>query len=237
MIIEIIFVMTVVSIRQPGYLPYMGFFKKIQTSDIFVYLDDVQYERGDFDNRNKIRTFEGAMFLTIPVYNKFGQKLNEVKIVNTEDWSKKHRMTIKMNYQKAPYFEKYWNSIDQILSNKWDMLIDLNLTLIEYLKSELDLTMKTIKSSELNIDSNGSDKLLQICQKLNATTYMSGEMGKSYLDEKLFSDSGIKIIYEKFHHPIYKQIHGKFIPQMSIIDLLFNEGENAKKILINSINF
>lgn len=229
-------IMITVSIRQPGYLPYLGFFKKIQTSDIFVYLDDVQYERGDFDNRNKIRTFQGEMFLTVPVYNKFGQKLNEVKIVNTEDWGKKHRMTIKMNYQKAPYFEKYWNQIEQILSNKWDNLIDLNFVLIEYIKSELNLTTKTVKSSELIIDSTGSDKLLQICKRLGATTYISGELGKSYLDEKIFSDSGIKIMYEKFHHPIYKQIHGDFMPQMSIIDLLFNEGENAKQILVNSIN-
>lgn len=228
--------MTVISIRQPGYLPYVGFFKKIQTSDIFVYLDDVQYERGDFDNRNKIRTLQGMMFLTVPVYNKFGQKLNEVKIVNTEDWGKKHRMTIKMNYQKAPFFDKYWSHIEQILSDKWVKLIDLNLALIEYIKSELDLTTRTIKSSELNVDSNGSDKLLQICKKLNATMYVSGEMGKSYLDEKIFFDSGIKIIYEKFQHPIYKQIHGDFIPQMSIIDLLFNEGENAKQILTNSSN-
>ena len=124
--------MTRVCIRQPGYLPYIGFFKKIESSDIFVFLDDVQYEKNSFDNRNKIRTLEGHMWLTVPVYYKFGQFLNEIKIVNNEEWSRKHRKTIKLNYQKATFFTEYWNDIESILSQKWEFLLDLNIKLIEY---------------------------------------------------------------------------------------------------------
>ena len=140
--------MTIVCIRQPGYLPFSGFFKKIQSSDIFVYLDDVQFEKNDWDNRNKIRTSEGSSWLTVPVLHKFGQKLNEIKIANNESWSKKHLKSIQLNYQKSPYFEKYWDGIKSILEKKWEKLIDLNFALIQYVNSELEIVNKTIKSSE-----------------------------------------------------------------------------------------
>lgn len=229
-------IMTIASIRQPGYLPYMGFFKKIQTSDIFVYLDDVQYVRGDWDNRNKIRTFDGSMWLTIPIINKFGQKLNEVKIDNNQDWYNKHRKALKINYQKSKYFYNYWGSIDAILSKKWELLIDLNLTLIEYFKAKLDIKTKTILSSELKIDSKGSEKLLQICKKVGAKTYLSGEIGRNYLNEKIFQNEGIVVLYEKFRHPTYKQIYKNFMPNMAIVDLLFNEGDYSKEIISKSTN-
>lgn len=228
--------MTIISIRQPGYIPYMGFFKKIQSSNVFVYLDDVQYERGDWDNRNKIHTAEGSAWLTVPVLNKFGEKLNEVKIDNTKNWNSKHRTTIKINYQNAPFFQKYWEKIEHILNSKWEKLIDLNLTLIEFFNFELGIKTKTVRSSELQINSTGSQRLLEICQKLNADTYLSGPLGKNYLDEKIFSSASISIVYEKFEHPQYHQMRENFIPNLSIIDLLFNEGAKSKDILLNSKN-
>ena len=138
-----------ITIRQPGYLPYIGFFKKIQSSDEFVYLDDVQYERGDWDNRNRIRTRTGITWLTVPVYNKFQQNLNQVIITNKENWSKKHIKTIEINYQNAPYFSTYWDSIKLILNKFWEKLIDLNLALIELFNDILEIKTKTIRSSEI----------------------------------------------------------------------------------------
>jgi len=228
--------MTIVSIRQPVYLPYLGFFKKIQSSDVFVFLDDVQYERGDFDNRNKIRTNEGFIWLTVPVYNKSGQIFMDAKIVNNQNWNKKQRNAIEINYRKAPYFEKYSKDIFSILEKKFESLIDLNLEFIKYFMSVLDLKTKTIRSSKLGITSTKSERLLEICKRYRATVYLSGELGKNYLDEKIFHNAGIKILYEKFHHTTYNQIHGSFIPNMSIIDLLFNEGDKSKEILLNSKN-
>jgi len=228
--------MTTVCIRQPLYLPNLGFFKKIQSSDIFVFLDDIQYGRGDFENRNKIRTSDGFMWLTIPIQNKFGEKLNQAKIVNTENWSKKHRTAIENNYHKAPHFKKYWKDIDLILSKKWEKLIDLNFELIHHFISILGLTTKTVKSSNLKISSTKSARLLDICKELNASIYLSGELGKNYLDEKIFHDEGIKITYEKFQHPTYKQIHGDFLPNMSILDLLFNEGDHSLEIISQAKN-
>jgi len=229
--------MTIVSIRQPGYLPFSGFFKKIQSSDVFVFLDDVQFEKNDWDNRNKIRTSNGSMWLTIPVMHKFGQRLNEVKIDNNKNWNRKHLNALKLNYSNAPFFSKYWGKIESILEQRWEVLIDLNYSLIDYFISELNLPNKTIKSSDLKINASGSEKLLKICQKLNTSIYLSGELGKNYLNEKIFANANIKIIYEKFEHPTYNQIYGKFIPNMSIIDLLFNEGPNALEIIKNTKNF
>jgi hypothetical protein len=228
--------MTIVSIRQPIYLPYLGFFKKIQSSDVFVFLDDVQYERGDFDNRNKIRTNEGFIWLTVPVYNKSGQTFMEAKIVNSQNWSKKQINAIEINYRKAPYFEKYCKDVFSIFEKKFESLIDLNLEFIKYFMSVLDLKTKTIRSSKLGITYTKSERLLEICKRYRATVYLSGELGKNYLDERIFHDAGIKILYEKFQHPTYNQIHGSFIPNMSIIDLLFNEGDKSKEILLNSKN-
>jgi len=228
--------MTIISIRQPGYLPYIGFFKKIQSCNVFVYLDDVQYERGDWDNRNKIKTSDGPIWLTVPVYNKSGQKLNEVQISYDTHWNIKHIKAIELNYQKTPYFSDYWDSLKNILEKKWSKLIELNLALIEYVNEKLEITTKTIRASDLKINSVGSQRLVDICKKLKGSTYLSGEMGKDYLDEKLFHKENIQVIYEKFQHPTYSQIHGTFMPNLSIIDLLFNEGEKSKDILLKSKN-
>jgi len=226
--------MTIVSIRQPGYLPYMGFFKKIQSSDVFVFLDDVQYVRGEWENRNKIRTSEGSMWLTVPITHKFGEKLNDVKIDNQQNWCKKHQTAIKLNYGKAPFFDKYWNEVEIILTKKWNKLIDLNMTLIDYFISELGIKTKLVKSSDLKIEFSATKRLVEICKKLHADVYLSGEQGSNYLDEKLFDDVGIKVVYENFKHPSYEQIYKKFVPNMSIIDLLFNVGDNAREIIVNS---
>ncbi len=228
--------MTTVSIRQPGYLPYIGFFKKIESCDVFVFLDDVQYVRGEWENRNKIRTSEETIWLTVPILNKFGEQLNEVKIDNSKNWSKKHITSIQINYNKSKYFLKYFKKIEFILEKKWTKLIDLNLCLIDFFLKELEINTKCILSSDLHIESKKSLRLLEICKKLNASTYVSGKLGADYLDENIFKNNGISIIFEDFKHPIYKQTYDNFIPNVSVIDLLFNEGENAKKIIHDSKN-
>ena len=229
--------MTLVCIRQPGYLPFSGFFKKIQSSDIFVYLDDVQFEKNDWDNRNKIRTSEGSMWLTVPVLHKFGEKLNEIKNASNEGWNKKHLKSIQINYQKSPYFDRYWDGIKKILDKKWEKLIDLNFEFIRYFLSELDIKNEIIKSSDLKIEANASEKLLKICQEFNADTYLSGELGKNYLNEKIFQECDIKIVYERYEHPTYFQLYKPFLSNMSIIDLLFNEGDKSSEIIKKVRNF
>ena len=225
--------MKIISIRQPGYIPYLGFFKKIESVDAFVFLDDVQYSRGDWDNRNKIRTIDDSMWLTIPILNKSGELLNQVKIDYSKDWVYKHISAIEFNYENTSFFNSYWKDIKSILEKPYNKLFDLNIKLINYFISVLQIETKTILSSDLDIDSKGSKKLLDICKELNADTYLSGELGINYLDVNIFKNENIQIIFEKFKHPQYIQKYLEFIPNMSIIDLLFNEGDNSLDILMS----
>lgn len=224
-----------VCIRQPSYMPNIGFFQKLMACDTFVYLDDTQYGSERWDNRNKIRSDKAFMWLTVPIIRKTRNNLNEILIANNENWQKKHLRSIELNYKKTPFFLKYWPEIESILNKKWERLLELNLAIIKLVNSELGIKTKTILSSDLRIKETGSKKLLEICKKVNATSYLSGKMGKSYLDEDFFKESQINIIYDNFLHPTYDQIQGDFLPNMSIIDLLFNMGEESKKLISNSI--
>jgi hypothetical protein len=227
--------MVLIAIRQPGYFPYLGFFKKIQTCDIFVFFDDAQYAIRAWDNRNKIKQDGETMWISVPVSEPFKKKLNEIKIANNE-WIPKHILAIKKNYQRAPYFKDYWEDIESILNKKWEKLIDLNLALIEHFIQVLDIKTKIIRSSELDVEGSSSKKLLNICKKINADSYLSGIMGREYLDERIFKKEKINVVYENFIHPKYSQINGEFIPNLAVIDILFNEGENSKTILKKSKN-
>ena len=229
--------MTNVMIRQPGYMPNLGFFKKIQSSDIFVFLDDVQFSKDSFDNRNQIKTNFGPEWITVPLNRPvFEKKFNEVSISYKTNWIKEHCNNIFENYKSTPYFSSYWYEIEKILNYKHKLLIQLNFELIKYFIKTLDIHTKTIKSSELSITKIKTERLIEICLKLNAKCYISGIGGKDYLDESLFENTKIKLIYENFIHPKYTQIHGDFIKNMSIIDLLLNEGPKSKKILYDSKN-
>lgn len=228
--------MTTTIIRQPGFLPYLGYFKKIQSCDVFVHYDDSQYSINDWDNRNKIRIVDGSRWITVPVKKPFKKKLFEVEIAYNEDWVSKQKNIIKESYQNTPFFKDYWSDIEKIYEKKHNKLVDLNYDFIDYFNSVLEIDTRIIKSSDMNLSSTKSQKILDICKKINVTTYISGEEGKDYLDEKLLTDNGIKIIYEKFQHPKYNQFQKEFIPNMSIIDLIFNEGVKSKKILQDSKN-
>lgn len=225
------------SIRQPGYLPFLGFFKKIESVNTFVIFDDVQYSRGDWDNRNKIGSNDGPLWLTVPILNKSSKLLSDIEIDFSKNWISKHFSTIEYNYKNTPFFNIYWNNIKTIINKPRKKLIDLNLDLINYFISILEIKTEIILSSSLNIKECGSTKLLEICKKLKCDTYLSGELGKNYLDETIFKNENIKVVFEKFEHPSYNQKFTNFIPNLSIIDLIFNEGENAKIILKNSKNY
>ena len=168
--------MTKICIRQPGYLPSLGFFKKIESAEIFVFLDDVNYSRGDWDNRNKIKTMEDSMWLTVPILNKSSKLLNQVEIDYSKDWIYKHESAIEYNYKDSPFFDLYWNEIKKIFDRKYEKLFELNIAFINYFSSILQISTKTVFSSDLDINSTGSKKLLDICKSFSADTYISGEM-------------------------------------------------------------
>jgi hypothetical protein len=229
--------MTTICIRQPGYLPNIGFFKKIQSSDVFVYLDDAQYAIRSWDNRNKIRNANKISWLTVPVIHPYHKKLDDIEISYTKNWITNHVNLIETGYSHAPYFNNYWNEIKSILEKKFKRLIDLNIALIEQCIIFLGIDTRRERSSKLSVNQTGSKRLLEICEKLGATTYRSGIMGKEYLDDNIFKEKNINVIYENFQHPTYNQYEKEFLSNMSIVDLLFNEGPNSKKIILESKDF
>ena len=215
--------MTIVSIHQPVYLPWLGFFKKIMESDIFVFLDDVQFVRGGF-NRNIIRVKEGTLNLTVPIQGSSHLPLNKTQINNQLQWNVKHLKSIDHAYNKCEYYSNNLKFFQRLYEKNFDFLLDLNMEIINYLLKKFTITTETIRASELNITSTGSDRILDICKKLKATSYLSGIHGKNYLKLEDFKKNNIKIDFQNFQHPIYKQRYEPFIPNMASIDLLFKIG-------------
>lgn len=221
-------------ICQPEHLPWLGWFDKAAQVDVLVLLDNVQYKKRYFENRNKIRTPQGWVWLTVPVLSKgrFTQDIKDVEIDPTVEWQPQHWKAIEMNYRKARYFSSYGDELKELyLGRKWTKLADLNTALIEWGLSRLSLAPKVMKGSELGVDDRSSILLARLCEKIGADVYLSGISGKDYLEESEFSSRGVRVEYQAFRHPIYSQHHGDFEPCMSFIDLVFNAGPEAGRVL------
>ena len=222
-----------VTILQPSYLPWLGFFEQMHRSDQFVLYDDVQFTRRDWRNRNRIRVQEGSVWLTVPVIqkNKYEQSLLETKIDNSTSWKRKHLESIRCHYSKTPFFDLYFPWCEKTFNREWDFLLDLSLETIQYLKGELKINTPLLRSSELGESGNKSERLISICKQLGATQYLSGESARNYISEKDFSDQGIGLEYQNYQHPEYPQRYEGFVPFLSTIDLLFNCGDKSMGFL------
>lgn len=222
----------VVSIHQPQYFPWLPYFSKISNSDIFVFLDNVQYQKNGLQNRNQIKNGQGKAWITIPVSVKLGDKLNFIKIIE-DGWRKKHIKTIQYNYSKAENYNFFKNNLKEIISNEASSLSSLNIKLIKIISNEyFKLTTKFLTSSELNVAGKGSDLILNICKELGAKEYLSGPGGKNYLNKKPFVDSGINISYMRNnlpnHYPQQFQKIG-FLNDLSSLDFILNVPSNSNK--------
>lgn len=225
----------IVGIHQPNYLPWLGYFYKVARSDIFVFLDNVQYSKNSIINRNKIKTPQGAAWLAVGVLTKgrFGQLIKEVEINNDTSWGNTHEKSISQNYSKTPYFKKYKVSLEDVYHRRWGKLVDLNEALIKLNCDLLGIKgVRFIRASELNVSGQSTELLINICKAVSADTYLSGFGGKKYMDGKAFEQAGISLRYYGFEHPTYNQLWGEFIPNLSIIDLLFNVGEKSLEMLL-----
>lgn len=230
----------ILSAHQPNYLPYIGFFHKVAGCNVFAIWDTVQFvKRGTFGwvNRNKIKTHNGGIWLTVPVLTKgkYHQLIIDTLINNDLPWQKKHWHSIYLNYKDAPYFDDYSDFFEEIYDKKkWERLAEVSEVIINYTAKKLRITTKIIRCSDLKLKSHGTDLIIDACKKVGADTFLSGVHGKDYLEEEKFKKNDIKLIYQDFKHPRYRQLHGPFIENMSIIDLLFNEGDNSLKIIRNA---
>ena len=222
-----------VVILQPGYLPWLGFFEQMFKSDVFVIYDDVQYDKHSWRNRNRIKSAQGIQWLTVPVLTT-GQDLplnTEARIDNKHNWRKKHLSAIRQNYSKAPFFKQYFPELERVYQQEWDLLIDLDVTLMKLIMTWLGLERELVYCSSLQIKGEKTQRLVDICSALSATEFYEGAAGADYIDESLFQNAGIQLTYQAYQHPTYRQRYGEFIPYLSVIDLLMNEGDASLDIL------
>lgn len=219
-------------IIQPSFLPWRGYFHLIQRSDAFVFYDDVQYDKHSWRNRNIIKTKNGPQWITVPVLlkNRFGQKINEVHIDNISNarWRKKIWHSIYLNYKRAKYFEKFAVFFENIFSQDWDKLCELDIYSTMAICEILGIKCKFYRSSELNVEGERISRIVNTCKKLGGDQYISGPKAKDYITEDSeFVRNGITLEFHQHDYAEYQQLHGNFIPNVSIIDLLFNCGDDS----------
>lgn len=214
---------------QPAYLAWIPFFERMQMADVFVYLDDVEYSKNSFHNRNRIKTASGDLLLTVPVlYKGYSKELIcNIPINNKVAWSVKHWKSIEMNYSKAPYFKDIAGDLYKIYSSHWRSLGELNITLLELFKSFLGIKTPTFVSSLLDLEGSSNEKLINMCKKLNADAFIVKPGTEHYHPRANFHDNGIKFECFSWEPKPYKQLYGEFIPGLSILDFAMNCGPNS----------
>jgi len=226
------FFMTVVAIHQPQYLPWLGYFDKLDRCDVFCLLDTVQYKKNEFQNRNRIKTAEGWQWLTVPATYRFPQRINEVGVNQTVDWQRKHLQALKTNYSKAPFFDTYYPSFEKFYQKPYELLVDVNVASIELLVQLLDFERKLVLASSIQVETEDPTlRLVEICRILGGDSYLSGRDGAKYMDVDMFASHQINIFFQDFNHPQYPQCYGSFEPNMSVVDLLFNCGPESLAII------
>ena len=230
--------MTTVSIMQPAYLPWLGFFDRIAKSDTVVILDHISIDKNtktQFSNRNRVRTNSGPTWLTIPISTKGPKQetpIHDIRVSDTINWQRKHIATLHSSYAKTIYFKEHSPELFGILETKHPRLVDYVNPITTCLLDTLDIHRDIVFSHSLGLQSRKSALVLEICQKCNATRYISGPFGRDYLDLSQFAAAGIEVVFHDYPHPSYSQRGDGFLSHLSVVDLLFNCGPEARRILL-----
>lgn len=214
----------ILSAHQPAYLPWLGYFDKIARSDVFVYLDTVQFEKNSFINRNQIKSAQGPLWLTIPIKTKghTHASLRTTEIDDSQPWRKKHLKSIEMNYRKTLRFDEFFPKIEALINLPESNLADYCFQHLLFWCHELDIDTCLVRSSSLPITSAKSDLVFDLCKNFGAQHYLSGALGRGYLVEDDFHRANISITYQNFTSPIYPQLRGEFIPNLGVLDAWMN---------------
>jgi hypothetical protein len=225
----------IVSINQPAYLPWLGYFARIAVSDVHVVLDSVQFEKNSFVNRNRVRTAAGETWLTVPVLTagKFGElEISGLEIDAAANWRRKHWQTLRQSYAAAPYFAEHEPFFASVYEQPWPRLVELCAEVTGYVLGAFEIETRIVRSSDLSPSGAKDALVLDLCRITGATTYLSGPLGRDYLREELFEQAGIGLSYQEYRHPVYAQLRDPFIPFMAAVDLLFMHGPGARTILL-----
>lgn len=221
-----------VGIVQPSYIPWRGYFDLIDQVDLFVFLDDAQYTKRSWRTRNRVKSSHGVRWLSVPVHAEYGiTPICEVRIDNAQKWVEQHIGIVRQAYMHAPFFNDYAPFYFSVLQSRIPLLSEMNISLTHWLMKCLKIKTPTLRSSSLGIRATRTDRLLRIIQAVGGDCYLSGPSAKAYLDETQFKDSGIRLEYKTYDYAPYPQQWGGFVGDVSILDLLFNTGPEARKFL------
>ena len=227
----------VVAIHQPDYIPWLGFYYKVAHSDLFVYLDDAQFSNEAAHNYNVIKTPQGEFRLRIPVAQKLGDKINEVRTKDELKWKQKHLKTLEMNYKKAPYFAEIFPVYAEVLGKEYDNLADLNIAINQFILDGFGIQVPMVRTSDMDIQGAREERILEICKQFNATEYLSGNGARAYQKQEHFEEVGLTLTYLDYKPIEYRQLWKEFLPCMSVLDYIFNCGfdwdfveESVKKL-------
>lgn len=231
-----------VTILQPAYLPWLGFFDRIDASNLCIILDNVQLDtnsRTRFTNRNKIRTKDGWIWLTLPMKTKgLYEKalIKDIEIVN-DRWNVKHFKSIEHSYKKTPFYERYIDFLNEIYKRSWVKMQELLDVMLDFFLVELHIKVPIVKASDTPVEARKEKLILELCKYFGATTYYSGIFGREYLDTKKFNEAGIEVFFHEYLHPTYRQNFPGFEPYMCVLDLMFNHGDESLDIIRKGRNF
>lgn len=220
----------ILSGHQPAYLPWLGLFHKMTLADAFCVLDTVNYSK-DFINRNLIKTARGPLWLSVPVDAHGAKRICDVRIADGI-WHRKHLKSIEYAYSRAPFFADYAPDVMKLIAKPYGFLCDLTNEMTRLLAGMLGLNVRFFCASDYEFAGRKTEYVVNMCRRLGAQAYVFGSQGREYVDEEALRAAGVEAFFQDYRHPLYRQLHGAFVPRLSIIDLLFNEGPRSLEILL-----
>ncbi|GMW00718.1 MAG: hypothetical protein AMXMBFR84_18550 [Candidatus Hydrogenedentota bacterium] len=223
----------IAGIHQLHYLPWLRYIEKMARCDVFIVLDNIQYNKNGWQNRNRIKTANGPLLLTVPVHARLGDTLDQVAINNAVPWRKKHRASIEQAYRHAPFFDAYWPPLAAVYEHEWAMLNDLNRAMIDWYVRALGIGSRIVYASELNALGTATERLINLMKAVDGTRYYSGAYAlEQYLDAEALAAAGIGLVIQEWRAPEYPQLHGPFVRDLSILDMMFHCGPDTLSIIL-----
>lgn len=230
----------IVGAHQPHFLPWLGYLDKLAKSDLFVVMDDLQFEKENFQNRQRLKLADGPHWLTIPLHRgKQSDRICDKQIDNTgrggrHHWQHRMWRTLEIHYGSAPHWERYAPALEDVFARRWDLLVDLDLHMLDLARKWLGITKPIVRSSSLELSGQKTDRIAAMCRAVGAKTYLTGRGGsQSYLDTDKLERAGISVVWQRFHHPQHPQRYGGlgFVSHLGFLDVLFNCGPDAPAFL------
>jgi hypothetical protein len=230
----------IVAAHQPAYLPWLGYLHKIACADVFVVLDDVQYEAQNFQNRNRVKINNGVAWLTVPLEHGPQDELICDKRISyrqspREAWQGRTFRTLRTHYGRAPHFARYQDDLMELFTRRWERLLDLDMHVLQMALRWLGINRPVVRTSTMAITGPRTTRIIDICKAVGADTYLSGTGGSAgYLELGQMSDAGIRVRWQEFHHPVYRQRypHLGFVPNLAFLDLVLNCGPESRELLL-----